>query len=173
MLAFTFGVGFLGSIMFALPQVIDADLEKNGTLGLTLLDLFDNKAFGYGLLIVGLLECVLVAWIYGIKRFVKERNQGGAPSLVDKVFMALIGIIIPVTLVYLLGSAAWDEYQGGLYGRNLVDPAVIGGDGGWQWLATAVPIVWIVGTVGVALRLTVMHERAAPAGVDRAEEARA
>jgi NSS family neurotransmitter:Na+ symporter len=166
-----FVVGFLGSSMFALPKVIDPGLEGDGTLGLTLLDLFDNKAFGYGLLVVGLLECVLIAWVYGIKRFVRERNGGAAPSLFDRAFIALVGGIIPVTLAYLLYSAIRDERRAGLYGKDLVDPAVIGGDGAWSWLATAVPAIWLLGTVGLALLLTLVKGRPAPAGVDRKEEA--
>lgn len=166
-----FGLGFLGSMMFALPQVIDPGLAGDGTLGLTLLDLFDNKAFGYGLLVVGLLECVLIAWVYGIKRFVRERKGGREPNVFDWGFIGLIGGVIPITLVYLLYSAIQQEREDGLYGRKLVDPAVIGGDGGWTWLATAAPIIWISGTVGLALLLTLIKGRSAPEGVDRAQEA--
>lgn len=166
-----FGIGFLGSMMFALPQVIDPTLSGDGTLGLTLLDLFDNKAFGYGLLLAVVAQCVLVAWVYGIKRFVRERNGGREPTLFDKGFMVLVGGVIPVALLYVLASQAWSEFSSGVYGFKFVDPAVIGGEGEWAWLAAAVPLVWLGGTVGLALMLTLIKGRPAPEGVDRKQEA--
>jgi len=166
-----FTIGFFGSAMFALPKVIDPGLAGDGTLGLTLLDLFDNKAFGYGLLVVGFLECILVAWVYGIRRFVRERRRGGAPTPWDRIFMVLIGGVIPLMLGYLLYSAVRDEMRDGLYGKALVDPAAIG-NADWTWLVTAVPAIWLVGTVGLALLLTLVPGRPAPADTDRLEEAR-
>ena len=47
-------------------------------------------------------------------------------------------------------------------GKELVEAAFIGGDGAWSWLATAVPLVWLLGTVGAALVLTLVPGRPAP-----------
>jgi neurotransmitter:Na+ symporter, NSS family len=157
-LGVVFAIGFTGSLMFALPKVIDPGLNGDGTLGLTLLDLFDNKAFGYGLLLVGLAECVLIGWVYGIKRFVKERRQGGKATAFDKVWMVLIAGVIPITLLLLLGAAGWEEIKGGLYGVDLVDPAKIKTEG-WAFLAPLVPVLWLVGTIGGALVLTLVGSK--------------
>jgi NSS family neurotransmitter:Na+ symporter len=151
-----FVLGFTGSILFALPKVIDPGLAGDGTLGLTLLDLFDNKAFGYGLLMVGLAECVLIGWVYGARRFMRNNSGVRVGGLREMVFPILIGGVIPVALAVLIGFAIYDEYQNGLYGRELVNPESIGGDGGWQWLSTAVPVVWILFTVGGATVLTLL-----------------
>ena len=151
-LIFVFVAGFLGSLAFAWPKVIDAGLAGDGTLGLTLLDMFDHKAFGYGLMIVGLLECVLVGWVYGIDRFLLERKGEDAKHLSSRVYALMIRYLIPLVLLLLLGSAFYDELHDGLYGASLVDPKAIGGDGGWTWLAPAVPAIWIAfTTLGAAL----------------------
>ena len=151
-LVWAFGIGFTGSILFALPKVIDPGLSGDGTLGLTLLDLVDNKAFGYGLLMVGLAECVLIGWVYGARRLARER-RGGDLAPQDWIFVILISVIIPITLTYLLGSAIYDELSDGLYGFALVDPDKIGNND-WAWLVTAVPMIWIAGTLGGAFALT-------------------
>ncbi len=157
-LGVAFVIGFGGSICFALPKVIDPNLNGAGTLGLTLLDLFDNKAFGYGLLLVGLAECLLIGWVYGIGRFVKDRRGGGEATLFDKVWMVLIAGVIPLALILLLGAAGLDELRGGLYGTGAVDPENIGTKG-WAWLAPAVPLIWLAGTVGGAAVLTLIGSK--------------
>ena len=58
--------------------MIDSGLANNGTLGLTLLDLFDHWAFSYGLLICGFLECVLVGWVLGPEKLRNWINQNAA-----------------------------------------------------------------------------------------------
>ncbi len=148
-LGVTFVVGFAGSIIFALPKVIDPGLNGDGTLGLTLLDLFDNKAFGYGLLIVGLLECVLIGWVYGIDKFLDGNGTK------DRILAVLIKFLIPATLLLLLGFAVYDEISGGLYGSaDLVAEDKI--DAGWAWLATLVPAAWLLLTIGGSALLTMI-----------------
>ena len=152
-LAVTFAVGLLGSINFALPKIIDPALNQNGTLGLTLLDLFDNKAFGYGLLLVGLAECILLGWIYGAKRFARDLWGEGPLSLRGHAFVWAIKFVIPGALLSLVGAAAWEELNAGWYGSALVAPGAIG-RAGWEWLAWAVPLVWLLFTTAGAAILT-------------------
>ncbi|MCH7547957.1 MAG: sodium-dependent transporter, partial [Candidatus Krumholzibacteriota bacterium] len=52
-LAWSGGIGVVGSVLFALPIVIDPNLSDNGTMGLTLLDMVSHWNFDYGLLMVG------------------------------------------------------------------------------------------------------------------------
>lgn len=160
-LSLLFGVGLLGSMLFALPIVIDTGLEKNGTLGLTLLDLFDHKAFGYGLLLVGLAECVVVAWIFGAQRLVDHVNRHTKFKL-GTGYVNLIQFIIPLTIAALLVLGFLDECgvlgddgSSYPYGQALVDPETIG-TSGWGWVADAVPIAWIAFTVLGAIVLTAL-----------------
>jgi len=50
-------------------------LDSNGTLGLTLLDLFDHWAFSYGLLLVGLAECIVIGWVFGARKLREIINK--------------------------------------------------------------------------------------------------
>ena len=70
-----FLTGLIGSMMFALPQVIDPSLNDDGTLGFSLLDMFDHWTFGYGLLICGLLEVIILGWLYDLQKLVAFINQ--------------------------------------------------------------------------------------------------
>jgi hypothetical protein len=109
---------------------------------------------------VGLAECILIGWVYGAPKFLRERS-GNELGLWGKVFCVLIMGVIPLALLALLGMAAYDEIKTGLYGSALVDPASIGGDGGWRWLSTGVPLIWIGLTAGGAAVLTLLKGREA------------
>jgi NSS family neurotransmitter:Na+ symporter len=144
-------LGAMGSMLFALPQVVNPGLENNGTLGLTLLDLVDHWAFSYGLLIVGLLECLLVGWAFGAGRLRKHINSTSRFTL-GPWYDILIKFVIPGLLIWVLGYAIRNEFSG-LYGTdfsaNFAD--------GWKWLAgspLAVLLSWIVVTVGLAAVFT-------------------
>ncbi len=110
-------IGFTGSAAFALPQVVNPGLENNGTLGLTLLDLMDHWAFSYGLLLIGLFECILVGWIMGAHRIRAHLNGHSAVRL-GGWFDALIKYVIPLLLLFILGYSIKSEFQDGLYGTE-------------------------------------------------------
>ncbi len=114
-LAATFGL--VGSACFALPQVINPGLENDGTLGLTLLDLMDHWVFSYGLLIVGLSECLLIGWLVGAKKIRHHLNDSSTIKL-GPWFDVLIKYVIPALLVFVLGFSLWSEIKGGLYGMS-------------------------------------------------------
>ncbi|MEM7245109.1 MAG: sodium-dependent transporter [Acidobacteriota bacterium] len=157
-LTLVFIFGALGSVAFAWPKVIDGGLGGDGTLGLTLLDLVDNKAFGYGLLLVGLAECVLLAWFHGSGKLAEVLGTHGT---LKTVFQALVGVIIPAALVLLLGLSFYDELNAGMYGLQDGGPVkadVIGTDE-YQFLAYLAPLAWAAITVGGALALTMMKGR--------------
>ena len=153
-------VGLAGSAAFALPTVIDKGLNGNGTLGLTLLDLFDNKASGYGLLIVGLLETLVIGWVYGTKRLIENINSTSNLRL-GIGFAILVRFVIPAILGVPLVPAALEEFgtEGtGLYGQSAVDPKTIDQQG-WEWIAVAVPSIWIAFTTLGAIALTILPEK--------------
>jgi len=110
-------IGVVGSAIFALPLVVDKGLADNGTMGLTLLDIFSHWNFSYGLLIVGLLECIVVGWIMGADKLRLALNEHSKIKL-GVWFDYLIKYIIPLLLVVLLGWAFVDEIRNGLYGSS-------------------------------------------------------
>jgi len=112
-------VGIMGSVAFSLPQVINPGLENDGTLGLTLLDLVDHWAFSHGLLIVGLIECILIGWVYGADRIRRSINAESAFKL-GCYFDVLIKFVIPALILFVLGNSIYDEVTGSIYGSGFV-----------------------------------------------------
>lgn len=140
-------IGMIGSIFFALPKVIDAGLDNDGTLGLTLLDLFDHWAFSYGLLICGFLECVFVGWLLGADKLRESINKTSRIKL-NVSFDILIKFIIPLLILVILGFSIYSEVQtGGAYGWDFEF-------GEYTNLHMVALIVWIVFTVCGAMLLT-------------------
>lgn len=141
-----FGVlGCMGSVCFALPQIVDGGLNSNGTLGLTLLDLIDHWAFSYGLIIVGFIECILVGWIFGAEKLRENINKYTAFKL-PAFFDVLIKFIIPAILLMTLLSSAYSEFQG-IYGHNFTID-------GMSWLPQGAFLFWLASTIAVAAWLT-------------------
>jgi len=140
-------VGCAGSVLFALPQVVDPGLDGDGTLGLTLLDLTDHWVFSYGLLIAGLVECVLLGWGCGGRRLRENINRYSRFHL--GVWMEwLWKFVIPGILIVILALSAWGE-RDGIYGQAL--PMA-----GWEWLPKAILVAWIVGIALLAGVLTLL-----------------
>jgi NSS family neurotransmitter:Na+ symporter len=150
-------IGFLGSAAFALPTVIDARLASDGTLGLTLLDLMDHWAFNHGLLIAGLIECLIVGWMLPVSRLREAINRHSRLRL-PAAFDWLIKLIIPAAIASLLASSMWSKLQNGIYGNELAL------DWGSQLPLFAL-LAWVGGSFGVAVWLA-----RRPAAVAVAEE---
>jgi NSS family neurotransmitter:Na+ symporter len=110
-------IGFVGSASFALPQVINPGLENDGTLGLTLLDLVDHWVFSYGLLVIGLSECLLIGWIVGAKT-IRTHLNNNSKTRIHPWFDYLIKYCIPGLILFVLGYSVWGEIEAGLYGMN-------------------------------------------------------
>jgi NSS family neurotransmitter:Na+ symporter len=133
--------GMLGSALFAWPQVIDPALDGDGTVGLTLVDLVDHWAFSYGLLLTGLMECLIVGWVLGPKTLRDSLNAYGDVKI-GAWFDPLVQFVIPIILVTLLGFGVWREVQEGLYGSDLAGAGPV-----WSLGALG---VWLVSCVGIA-----------------------
>jgi NSS family neurotransmitter:Na+ symporter len=110
-------IGFVGSALFALPQVVNPGLEDNGTLGLTLLDLIDHWSFSYGLLLIVLFECILVGWVLGVDRIRLHVNSNSRIKL-GRWFNFAIKFVIPLTILFVLGYSIRGEIRDGLYGSG-------------------------------------------------------
>lgn len=144
------GVGILGSAAFALPNVVDPGLSSNGTLGLTLLDLIDHWAFSYGLLIGGLMECLIVGWFFGADKLRANINRYAHLPL-PAIFDAFVKWIIPAILIFLLASSAWSELSG-IYGHDYVI------NGFQPWLPLCCFLLWLVGGALLSWILTVSKD---------------
>jgi NSS family neurotransmitter:Na+ symporter len=144
--------GTLGSMAFALPQVIDPSLGGNGTLGLTLLDVMNHWAFNYSLLTCGLLTCLFVGWVLGADRLRAVINAHSAFRL-GRWFDVLIRFVAPMLLGgVLIWSLVEELTAGALYGTAF--PL-----GGHDWIPVVIPLVWIGGSLGVASYLTARQPR--------------
>jgi len=140
------GLGMLGSVAFTLPFIVDPGLNSNGTLGLTLLDLIDHWAFSYGLLLGGLVECVIVGWFFGADKLRNNINQYASLRL-PAIFDVLVKWLIPAILIYILASSAVQEFKG-IYGHDFVI------NGFQPWLPLLCFLIWLAGGGLLSLILT-------------------
>lgn len=148
--------GVAGSLVFALPMMLDKGGVESAPLGISLLDLMDHWAFGYCLLIVGLVEAILIGHVYGIDRLRAQLNENARFKL-GPWFSVLIKWIIPVLISVVLMFNVLAELDIsidalGLSGRGFYD-----GDGpfdGLEFLPGLIFGVWLGGTVLGAFLLT-------------------
>ncbi|MCA8972878.1 MAG: hypothetical protein KDC95_24045 [Planctomycetes bacterium] len=165
-------IGAAGSVCFALPHVINSGLQDDGTLGLTLVDLIDHWAFTYGLLIVGLIECLVIGWGLGARKLQTYLNEQSRLRL-GGMFVVLIKFVIPaVILVVLVLNIVWLEFDMDVFGVKGLDvdgkPGMFGSsfapnydkgeDGAVSSLLTNLHVialvVWIFGTFGLSCLFT-------------------
>ncbi len=141
-------LGAVGSSLFTLPYVVNPGLQNDGTLGLTLLDLTDHWAFSYGLLIVGLLECLLLGWVAGIGRMRRDVNAHSRVPLFP-AYDWFIRLVIPGLILFVLVYAIVGEFRNGLYGTAFAPNFTEA----WSWMAGSPWVVlftWLAVTVGLA-----------------------
>ena len=149
--------GVIGSLISTLPFIVDPGLAGNGTVGLNFLDILDHWAFGYSLLTVGFVECVLLGWVFGagnLRAFVNRHSKLRLGAWFD----VLIRFVIPAILLTVI---VWNLYidlfgEAGLYGS--ANPL-----GVVDWFPVVIPLVWIVGTLALAAYLTSRPSAPAPA----------
>jgi NSS family neurotransmitter:Na+ symporter len=146
-----FAVGLAGSVLFVLPEVVDPGLEDDGTLGFTLVDLFDHWAFGYGLLICGFLELIILGWLYDIDALLAFINTNSRIKLGGK-FKILVRYVLPVVILSIIVLSAVDEITGGLYGTSMET-------GSYEGLHIAAFLGWIAFAMGGAVLFTVLRRR--------------
>jgi NSS family neurotransmitter:Na+ symporter len=150
-LAWAGSVGVLGSMIFALPLVVDPGLSDNGTMGFTLLDVFSHWNFSYGLLMVGLIECVLAGWVMGAGRIRKQLNANSKRHI-GPWFDVLVKYVIPILLLFILGWSVKEEINE-LYGSAFSESY----GASFQFmrhLPIVAVLVWLVGSGVFAAILT-------------------
>jgi len=145
-------VGVIGSCAFALPMVIDKGLNSNGTLGLTLLDLFDHWAFYNGLLLTGLLECLFIGWFSDTDKILAAINEHSSWHL-GGWFKWQVRIVMPLIIVTVLATGLYQEFSGGLYGHDFSTGPFQG------FLHVMVLAVWLLFTLGTAGAFTYTRHR--------------
>lgn len=151
-------LGTLGSMAFALPHVIDPNLDSNGTLGLSVLDLVDHYTFSYGLLIVGFVECLLVGWGMPVSRLREELNASSNIQL-GVWFDWLIKLVLPLILGAIIVTTALTDL--GVLGADAF-PAVYGQKmelGLFAFLPVIIPGIWLLFTLGTGLYLSRLPSR--------------
>ena len=82
-------VGFLGGIIYTTGA------------GIYFIDLFDHFLTHYSLIIVGILECVAVGWIYGAEKLRKYINKVSKRDI-GKWWNVVIKYVIPILLIFVL-----------------------------------------------------------------------
>jgi NSS family neurotransmitter:Na+ symporter len=71
--------------------------------GLYWLDMIDRAVAFYGLLLAGLVECIIIGWVFGADK-VREHVNSVSDLKIGKWFDWLIKIVVPVGLAYVI---AW------------------------------------------------------------------
>jgi len=139
--------------------VINRGLEDDGTLGFTFLDLIDHWAFSHGLLIVGLIECILIGWVYGvhkIRKAINEHSKYNLPAAYDWI----VKLVIPILIGFVLGVSIYKQATdpGGLYGASFKENYTVT----WSWVRWLPQIalgMWLVCAIGGATLLTFLRSR--------------
>ncbi|MBL7130138.1 MAG: sodium-dependent transporter [Candidatus Omnitrophica bacterium] len=118
-------VGFLGSIVFATRG------------GLFWLDIVDHFLTHYGLVVVGILECILIGWIFKASRL-REHINNVATFTIGKWWDICIRFITPMMLILILINDLVKEIRVPY--------------GGYSWLANIlIGRDWLLATLFAAL----------------------
>ncbi|MBU0677044.1 MAG: sodium-dependent transporter [Verrucomicrobia bacterium] len=108
------GIGLIGSIVFTTQA------------GLLILDIVDHFINNYALIIGGILECILVAWLLKsqvMRRHVNESGGVRLPSLWD----ICVRFITPVILLIMVGGALLGDFSGAYGGYSVKALLLFGG----------------------------------------------
>ncbi len=121
-------LGFLGSIIFTTRA------------GLMWLDIVDHVLTHYGLVTVGLIECIIAAWLFDINSLRRHINRVSSIRM-PRLWETLIRFFIPGVLVLMLAGDLLAESRAPY--------------GGYSWFAIfMIGINWIVFTLIAAVFIT-------------------
>jgi len=123
-------VGFLGGIIFTTAS------------GIHWLNIVDHFLLSYGLVIVGLLEIIVIAWIYGSSHIIKHANSMSNIKI-GPMLSSLLKVVTPLVLVIILLFMTYNEIQSPYEGYDRLATIGIG-------------FGWIVGTLIIAIVLSRM-----------------
>lgn len=105
------------------------------------LQLMDKYAANWSVLIIAIIECILIAWMYGSERFLNDiQSMIGRRSRVWVLFWSCMWrYVTPVALFFIL-FFNWLEYKPASYG-NYVYPVVYNAIG---WFLGLLPVAVII-----------------------------
>jgi len=107
--------GFLGSIIFATQG------------GLNWIDIVDHFLNKYGLVLAGLLECILLGWVYKAAKLREHINQS-QPSTLSSWWDFAIRFVIPAVLLTILLNSLVEEFKAPYGNYPLLSIILIGRD---------------------------------------------
>lgn len=121
--------------------------------GVAWLDIVDNWTNQYNMIIVGILECIVVGWVFKPKRVLDEANRNTKSYKMPAWwFVTSIKVIAPLALIIF---CIWNLYTlfagGGVYGQESGYPLWANIAGGWS----VTLLVFISGFIAKAI----MHHR--------------
>ena len=108
------GIGVLGSVLFTTNA------------GLYILDIVDHFINNYALVLGGILECLLVGWVFKSARMRKHVNECGGRRLWP-LWDVAVRWVTPIMLIIILGSAIYQEFQGCYEGYSVKALVCFGG----------------------------------------------
>lgn len=124
----TCAVGFLGSIIFTTKS------------GLIWLDIVDHFLTHYGLMVVGIAECVLVGWFFKTDVLRKHINKISSIKL-GIWWDFLIKFFVPLVLGIILVGDLYNELKTPYEGYSWTSLILIG----WDWLLITLIVAFIIG----------------------------
>jgi len=148
--------GIAGSLVFALPMMLEKGGADGAPLGISLLDLTDHWAFGYSLLVVGLVEALFIGHIYGAGKLRVQLNENARFKL-PRYFDTHIKYVVPALVSIVLLFVILKELNISVGWLGLEGKGFYQGDGpfdGLAWLPKLIFAVWLLLTVGGSFILT-------------------
>lgn len=112
--------GFFGSMVFTAEG------------GLHWVDILDHFVTHYGLVVIGILECILIGWVFKANRLREHINNAGEYPL-PKFWDFCIRFVIPIILIVLLINSLYKDILNPYGGYPWVAVIMIGRD----WLVVA------------------------------------
>ncbi|MFP4473534.1 MAG: sodium-dependent transporter [Candidatus Omnitrophota bacterium] len=117
--------GFLGSMIFTAKS------------GIYWVDILDHFMTNYGLVVVGILECIIIGWVFGAKRLREHINRAGNVRL-TRLWDVCVKVVTPAVLTVLLVRSIYTEVTVPYEGYPWVAIILIGRD--WIILALIVAL---------------------------------
>lgn len=120
-------LGFVGAIIFTTQG------------GLLWLDIVDHFLTHYGLITVGILECIVVGWLFGTQRLRRHINRVSSLNL-GVWWDLLIRFFIPIILSLIFVGDLYTELQKPYGGYSWTSLVLIGRD----WLIVTLAVAFVI-----------------------------
>lgn len=119
--------GFLGSIIFTAKS------------GIYWIDIVDHFITHYGLVVIGILECILVGWVFKASKL-REHINTASEKILTPLWDVSIKFIIPIILVLLLINDLKGEFASPYENYSWLAIILIGRD--WLILALFISLIF-------------------------------